>query len=567
MASDTVTGTVEARNEQVRETIAPAADRTEPAVRSRPRLSRLTRRIVAVNILALGVLGVGLLQLGGYQQNLVDADLAALKTQAQVFAAAIGEGAVAEPIGDNEALLPDLARQMIRRLVAPTHARVRLFDVDGQILADTGALRSPGGIQIIDLPPPEAGRLLPRIVNRIYALVARFVPSGYPLESSLPLESPGNFPEVKRALSGDSGEVARRNGDGGLVLSAAVPVQHYRQVLGALLLSSDNGGIEERVREVRLRILETFAIALGITVLLSIYLAGAIGRPIRRLAQAAELVRRGHGRQVAIPDLTERGDEIGDLSGALRDMTEALWQRADAIERFAADVAHEIKNPLSSVRSAMETAARVDDREKRQKLLSLVLDDIERLTRLITDISEASRLDAELNRRALERVYVGRILQAIVDVEQPGEALGEGGDKPRVVLTLPAPAGTAAGDLAVLGHEDRLVQVFRNIIANAISFSPPHGTIPISATRQAGTVTVTIDDEGPGLPGGKLEAIFERFYSERPPGEKFGIHSGLGLSISKQIIESHRGTIRAQNRFDGAGAILGARFIVRLPAR
>jgi two-component system sensor histidine kinase ChvG len=424
-----------------------------------------------------------------------------------------------------------------------------------------------GGVEIADLPAPEAGGFPRRIVNRIYDLIAGALPSGYPLESSLPFESPGNYPEVKRALSGEIAEVARRNSGGGLVLSAAVPVQHYRQVLGALLLSSENGDIEERVRAIRLRILETFAIALGITVLLSIYLAGTIGRPIRRLAQAADLVRRGHGRQVPIPDLTRRGDEIGDLSGALRDMTEALWQRMDAIERFAADVAHEIKNPLSSVRSAMETAARVDDREKREKLLSLVLDDIERLTRLITDISEASRLDAELSRRALERVYVGRILQAIVEVEQPGEALKDGDDKPRVVLMLPAPVGTAAGDLAVLGHEDRLVQVFRNIIANAISFSPPHGKIQIFATGDAGSVTVTIDDDGPGLPGGKLEAIFERFYSERPVGEKFGIHSGLGLSISKQIVESHRGAIRAENRFGSGGRILGARFVVQLRAR
>jgi len=233
----------------------------------------------------------------------------------------------------------------------------------------------------------------------------------------------------------------------------------------------------------------------------------------------------------------------------------------DAIEHFAADVAHEIKNPLTSLRSAVETAARVDDPLKQRKLLAVVLEDVQRLDRLITDISDASRLDAELSRVELEPVLIGRMLETLVDMHQASAEARA----PRLVLSLPGPAGTAAGDLAVLGIEGRLVQVFRNLIANAVSFSPPGAALHIAALRQGEWMVIVIEDAGPGIPEGKLEAIFERFYSERPAGEKFGTHSGLGLSISKQIVEAHRGTIRAENRRGADGAIIGARFTVRLP--
>jgi len=281
---------------------------------------------------------------------------------------------------------------------------------------------------------------------------------------------------------------------------------------------------------------------------------------VRRLAAAAERVRRLHGREVAIPDLTARGDEIGDLSGALRDMTGALAQRMGAIERFAADVAHEIKNPLTSLASAVETAVRVEDPEKQRRLLALVLDDIERIDRLVTDISDASRLDAELSRDEPAPLAIAPMLETLVEVY--GASGSE--DAPQLVLELPeTPAQRAA--LEVPGIESRLVQVFRNLIANAISFSPKRGTIRIRAERRGREVVVSIEDEGPGIPEGKLKAIFERFYSERPAGEKFGTHSGLGLSISQQIVAAHHGTILAENRRDAAGAVFGARFTVRLP--
>jgi two-component system sensor histidine kinase ChvG len=261
---------------------------------------------------------------------------------------------------------------------------------------------------------------------------------------------------------------------------------------------------------------------------------------------------------VEIPDFTGRGDEIGDLSGSLREMTDALWQRMSAIERFAADVAHEIKNPLSSLRSAVETATRIEDPAKQRRLMAIIFDDVERLDRLITDISDASRLDAELGRLELAPVDIAAMLRALVDVDEATRT----GDSPRPVVAV----SVDDCELIVPGIESRLSQVFRNVIDNAVSFSPPGGEIRLTARHDGRAVLVTVDDEGSGIPEEKLTAIFDRFYSERPLGEKFGTHSGLGLSISKQIVEAHRGMIWAENRKDAAGATIGARFCIRLPA-
>jgi two-component system sensor histidine kinase ChvG len=255
--------------------------------------------------------------------------------------------------------------------------------------------------------------------------------------------------------------------------------------------------------------------------------------------------------------LTGRSDEIGELSAALRDMTDSLWSRMDAIERFAADVAHEIKNPLTSLRSAVETVSRVKDPEQQKRLLSIILDDVARLDRLISDISDASRLDAELSRAVSAPVQMRRLLAALAEVQNATDRA----DAPRVVLE-------AAEDdaFAVPGLEGRLGQVFRNLIGNAASFSPPGGVITVRLDRQGPRVRVAVEDRGPGIPPGKEQAIFDRFYTERPEGEKFGTHSGLGLSISKQIVDAHQGTIHAENMSDAAGRIAGARFVVQLPA-
>jgi len=302
--------------------------------------------------------------------------------------------------------------------------------------------------------------------------------------------------------------------------------------------------------------LQVFAGAWVFTVLLSLYLAGTIARPVHRLAEAAARVRRGNGVEIVeIPDMTQRGDEIGDLSGALRAMTTALYQRLDAIGRFAADVSHEIKNPLTSLRSAVETASRVDDPEKQKHLMSIILDDVQRLDRLISDISDYSRLDAELNRELRKTVDVKDMLHMLASLHIASNASSS--------ILINAPEDM---DLTVPAVESRLGQVFRNLIVNAMSFSPSNGVIRLSAHRKHDSVVISVSDDGPGIPPGKLAAIFDRFYTERPVGEKFGTHSGLGLSISKQIIEAHGGTIRAENKMDGEKGVVGAKFIITLPA-
>ena len=525
-------------------------------------ISPLTRRILAVNVLALALLGGGFLYLGKYQASLVGQQVESLRTQGQVFAAALGEGAVWDSADEGEILLPDLARQTLRRVVEPTRTRARLFDVKGDILADSRVLRGPGdSIQVHELPAPKTAGPIMRWMDRGYDWVVGELPrrSRYPVYRENASQRADDYPEVTRALRGETASAIRSDpANGGLVLSVAIPIQQYKQVLGAVMLSTGSGEIEEEVRTVRLELLRIFGVALLVTVLLSFYLAGTIVRPIRRLAGAAE---RGRGRRarVEIPDFTRRGDEIGDLSGSLREMTDALWQRMSAIESFAADVAHEIKNPLSSLRSAVETAVRIEDPANQRRLMAIILDDVERLDRLITDISDASRLDAELGRLEVEPIDIGAMLQALADLHESTRTEGA----PHLVVELP----DHSRPLIVPGIETRLSQVFRNLIANAVSFSPSQGEILLTARHDGRAVLIAVDDQGPGIPDDKLTTIFDRFYTERPSSEKFGTHTGLGLSISKQIVEAHRGTIWAENRRDANGAGIGARFCIRLPAQ
>ena len=537
---------------------APALEDAARRRRHGLRLSPLTRRIVAVNVLPLVLLGLGFLYLGKFEASLVDQQVEALRTQGEIFAAALGEGAVLESPDEGEVLLPDLARQMMRRLVAPTHTPARLFDRDGKLIADTKVLSGPGdAIEVSELAPPEKEGFVARLFNDAYDAVSRLLPQRriYPLYRGG--RSAGDFSEVTRALHGESGSAVRRDAsDKALVISVAVPVQHYKEVLGAVMLSSVNGDIESELRKVRFELLRIFGVALLVTVMLSIYLASTIARPVRRLAEAAERAQ-GRGTRIEIPDLTQRGDEIGDLSRSLRDMTNALWVRMSAIESFASDVAHEIKNPLSSLRSAVETAVRIDDPVKQQRLLAIILDDVERLSRLITDISDASRLDAELSRDVMEPIDLGAMLRALVDIHETTRREGTA----HVVLTQPE----RRRGLVVQGIETRLSQVFLNLISNAASFSPPGADIRVAAREDGRGVLISVEDDGPGIPPEKLTTIFDRFYTERPAAEKFGTHSGLGLSISKQIVEAHRGRIWAENRHDAGGAVCGARFLIRLP--
>lgn len=569
------------------------ATRTE---RRRP--SPLTLRILAVNVLALALLVAGLLYLGRYQDRLIEAELEALTTEARIFATALGEGAVERITPENETsglplpagdtgnqqipdresyeLSPELARQMLRRLVETTATRTRLYGVDGLMVADSRVLTgSPGNIEIRTLPPPTADDGL---IAGIESLTSRLV-SVMPNRDNLPVyeerfdQPPSQSAGLYSALSGETTAAAWRtaapdeDGADDLLLTVVVPVQRYKEVLGAVMLSRDGAGIDAAIRSVRIDILKIFALALLVTILLSIYLAGTIARPIRLLAEAADRLRLGHGRHGEIPDFTRRGDEIGELSGVLRDMTAALWTRMDAIERFAADVAHEIKNPLSSLRSAVETIGRVNDPERRARLMTIIADDVQRLDRLISDISNASRLDAELSRAEPEKVDVGAMLATLVEIHSDvlsghGEARNDDETPATPHLRLELASHEL---LTVLGLEGRLTQLFQNLIANALSFSPPGGEVLITARREAGQVMITVADDGPGIPPGKEKTIFERFYTERPKSEKFGTHSGLGLSISQQIIQAHNGSLTAANRHSANGKSGGAIFTITMP--
>lgn len=524
----------------------------------RPRLSSpIIRRILAINVLALAILVAGLLYHGQYRESLIASELQALRVHAELLAAALGESAEEDEPTGTQSLRPAMAVRMVHRLVETTGGRARLFGPDGSLIADTQntthqvvekqELLPPEGMET-DNPLPFLDRALifyERMLNLLPGLGA--LPPY--LESAT--QNARDYPEVIAALEGETGFAVRSVPGNSLVLITAVPVQRYKMVLGALMLTRSSSDINLALREVRLDILKVFAIALAVTVLLSLYLASTIARPVRRLAEAAERVRHGHHRQHEIPDFGDRGDEIGELSLALKEMTDALWARMDAIESFAADVSHEIKNPLTSLRSAVETAARIKDPEQQKKLMDIILDDVQRLDRLISDISDASRLDSELSKAELETVDLERLLTTLID------ARNETGGH---VIDF-----TCIGELTLEGIESRLGQVFANLLANALSFSPANGSITVQALAQGKQVVVIVDDEGPGIPENKLQAIFERFYTERPDAEKFGTHSGLGLSISRQIVEALGGTLNAENRRDENGKISGARFTVTLP--
>lgn len=546
------------------------ARRGKAAARTRKRAlgSPITRRILAVNVFALAILFGGVFYLNDYESRLVEAEIQALRRQGDITAIALAEAMTSVPIGSSEEeggssveyvrFDPPIVRTILRRVVAETRTRARLFAPTGELLVDSQMLGPGAVVRVEELPPPRTENLFIERILQAFDWVVNWVPRRENLEPYREAadQVADDYPEVMHALNGASAGAVRGDARGGMVLTAAVPVQHYRKIAGALLVSTDGRSIERGLRSVREDILKIFAVSLTVTILLSFYLARTIARPIRRLAAAAEQIRTGTtGRQPRPEFSVARRDEIGELAMTLRDMTDALWQRMDAIERFAADVAHEIKNPLSSLRSAVETVSRIKDPEQQQKLMSIVLEDVARLDRLITDISDASRLDAELSREEAGPVDIDRLLATMAEVYAQTHTRG-----PRIIY------GRDGGrPLIVSGLEDRLGQVVRNLIVNAISFSPADGAIRMAAVVRGKDVEISVEDDGPGIPSGKFEAIFKRFYSERPSGEKFGTHSGLGLSISKQIVEAHGGAIRAENRTGPDGKILGARFIVRLP--
>jgi len=537
----------------------------EPAAQWRAGLSPLVRRILAVNLIALLFLAGGILYLTEFRANLIERRLDRLAVEAEIIAGALGESATGGP--EASGVDSEEARRIIARLVGPTQTRARLFSTEGALVVDSRFLPSSGQVMAETLPPLDAA---PPLSERAAGLV-NAVLDAFAAEPELPVyreraeQRAQDYVEAVSALDGEPASRRRLLPDGTMLLSAAAPVQRFRRVLGALMLSADTREIEAIVRAEQITILQVFAGALAVTLIISLFLASTIARPINRLARAADQVRRNIGRETQLPQI-ERKDEIGGLSRALSEMTAALYRQIDAVESFAADVAHELKNPLSSLHSAVESLERTDDPAMKARLVEIVQDDVRRIDRLISDISDASRLDAELSRGRMETVDLGELANSLVRA-QNARLAGESGEAP-VRFEPPEP-----GTMLVPGLESRLGQVITNLLDNALSFSPEPGSVALDLRREDGWVAVTVADSGPGLPEGAQDKIFERFYSERPQEEAFGRHSGLGLSICKQIVAAHGGEIRAENRDAGESedgeapsASPGARFILRLPA-
>ena len=572
--------------------------------------SSLTRRIVVLNLGGLLVLLVLFLYVNQYREGLIDARVQSLQAQGEIIAAAIAASATVETDNltiDPEKLLqqtppgqtpaidddpsplefsinPDRIGPVLRRLVSPTRTRARVYDREGDLLLDTRAMSFRNAmVRRNETVPADDGEAsgFERTWN---AVKRQFGRSRIPAPDEAALQEK-SFPEVASALTGTTLYVVRVNNRGETIVSVAVPIARSRSVRGALLLSTQGGDIDAIIASERWALVRVFLVAAAVTFTLSLFLAGTIAGPMRRLAEAAERVRRGVNTRQEIPDFTQRSDEIGHLSGSLRDMTHALYARMEAIESFAADVAHELKNPLTSLRSAVETLPRIKAEESRERLMAVIQHDIRRLDRLISDISDASRLDAELARGGGTGVDLAALADAVVEV---ANGLSRRDDV-TVTLTVVPPDNDEdkAQGFTVDGHDLRLGQVLNNLVDNARSFSPEGGTVrvclrhalnPSLDDEEESGVEIVVDDDGPGIPADAFERIFERFYTDRP-SQGFGQNSGLGLSISRQIVEAHGGVIWAENRrlpgdepeTEAEGEshradVAGARFTVWLPS-
>jgi len=548
--------------------------------------SSLTRRIVILNMVALTVLLGTILYMNQFREGLIDAKIESLLTQGRIVAGAIAGSATASPDAitiDPEKLLelkageslqprldpldnlrypinPEQVAPLLRVLIKPTQTRARIYDPDGILILDSRFLYSGGQIQSFELPRVDGAEPDIGWIEYIGNTLNRILP-----QENLPIyrdiDGPGTqYPEVQSALTGAPRPVVRLTEEGRLTVSVAVPVQRFRAVLGVLLLSTEGDSIDRIVREERVEILRIFLVAAIVLLVLSALMASTIATPLRRLSAAAVQVRRGVKSRVQIPDFSHREDEIGDLSASIGDMTNALYQRIEAIERFAADVSHELKNPLTSLRSAVETLPLAKTDQARERLLEVIQHDVKRLDRLITDISDASRLDADLVRDRIEHVDLAELLQNVIAANHQ---VAKRNKQVRINFQKDT-KGAGKKGFYVAGHENRLGQVINNLLDNAISFvSEDNGEITVGLARNNSSIFFVVEDNGPGIQAENLDRVFERFYTDRAEHDGFGQNSGLGLSISRQIIEAHSGSIEVTNRTDG---VSGARFIITLPA-
>jgi len=513
--------------------------------------SRLGRLIIVLNLFGLAILISGALVLNELRRGLVNARIDSLTTQGELIATIIDQAAT---VGEPEPMMDAAyASEILQLLSNPRSQRARLFDAEGRLIADSYWVSDR--VEWRTLPPARTRGDGPGLDLNLSG-------EDDPQDAAAAKAQAALRAEVSTALRGVHWAGLRMGADEERVVSVSIPIQHVKAVLGVLTLEARD--VDEIIAAERAALLPFILIAISVSLISSLLLNRLIAHPVRRLARAADRVRLARARAISVPDISRRDDELGDLSRSLEDMTHALSERIDAIERFAADVAHEIRNPLTSLRSAVETLGLVEEPAARDRLMAVLQNDVQRLDRLVTDISNASRLDAELSRETPTPVDLRRLISDVVSLYQATVRPGE----PGVVFT----PSEAAEPVMVSGQEGALGQVLRNLIDNARSFSAPDGEVRVGLSRQRGRAFITIDDDGPGIPPENLESIFERFYTSRPKGAAFGGNSGLGLSIVRQIVVAHEGSVRAENRKaegeDGeadAAAVAGARFTVILP--
>ncbi len=529
------------------------------------RFNSITRRIIVINFLGVAILVGGIFYLNQYRVKFIETRVESLTTQAAIIASAIAqtsktnsdqgqdggqtddENKIVVPRGLSLPELsfridPEIVSPMLRDLVGPTKTRARVFDTDGTLISDS---RQPHGQTGHAEGVAESDT---DILSDIWAyLKAEFWTPDLPIYKDSGPDGKA-YEEVRVALAGSPAPLIRITEAGETVISIAMPIQRDQVTLGALMLTTQGSDIDELIAQERLQIVAIAGLVVLVTAILSLFLAGTIAEPMRRLAVAAERVRKNIKNREQIPDFSERPDEIGNLSRALRDMTNALYSRLDAIESFAADVSHELKNPLTSLRNAASLLPSIKADADRQKLVDIINHDVRRLDRLITDISDASRLDAELARETAKPVNMASLLYTLCEMMRDSR----GARGLTIALNVQGCGGqdqfAKSKDYIVSGHDSRLSQVIVNLLENAISFSPASGTIYVSARQvpKKNEIEISIEDEGPGIRDENLEKIFNRFYTDRP--EVFGQNSGLGLNISQQIIGAHKGTVWAENR-------------------
>ena len=508
----------------------------------------LTTRILAVNIFALAMLAGGFFYLDSYRSQLIDARLEETATQVRLIAEAYS----VTPPGGRPALLAKLGTVTDTRLRVYHYPSRRARAAKVPATFDSWAISGPT-YQLRDPALEEWQKRAARFLDRSIDVV---VGADRPRHYREPqVDTLAAWPQAIDAVrSRNIVTDVQRAPDRTPMIIAAIDVQGPDGGGNVLLSTENQRDITRIVRAERLRLSVVLLLVVLVSVSLSLFLARTIVRPLRRLALAAHRVRLGRAREVQVPRLPDRRDEIGTLARALSDMSLAIRQRIDATEAFAADVTHELKNPLASLRSAVDSLGLVQDPALQKQLIDVIRDDVGRLDRLITDIAEASRVDAELARARFESIDLGIMIEGLLTTR---EERGRNGNV-RVAFARPH-RGTAV----VFGDGSRLTRVVENLVENAVSFSPPQGLVQVAATRDGDDVVIRVEDEGPGVPPEAREAIFNRFHSDRPDGEEFGRHSGLGLAIAKAIVEGHNGTIMATDR-DNAPS--GARFVIRLPA-